>query len=458
MLTRLIAGACATVLALLAPALAGEEVSCAKQYSLEEHLILEWAALGGDPHAQFALAQCAFPDGAKNLSPAEKAYAVQWTTLARCELSESDDARKHHQRTQNLKAQGDLSFRRFDVGAIDFDDFSTREKMFLQYRFRKNEELINRHERVLEIADENDKAAARSSLVERFSGMGEIGLVRLAQLASCPHFEASVEFEAASWSAASEAWKTSPLSEIVGKSDRRGWDPAREARMAMKMLDPISRQRAGYETGRLLKKQPQTIAALEDRAAVADLEKLSSAAVHAYAGAAPSNTVTLAVQFALEALGLIEFVNGPDNDYGPATTSAINKLQASWGAEETRWLSPTQIRDTICKAAVETGDPISLYHVALMHANGWGFPRNPDRARDAIVRAENAIKVRLDAIEELPAWKQARYPRYVSEIEAEKLLIEAALNARPDDARAAPASSAEGLCPSIAESASTATR
>ncbi len=441
------------MLALNAAALAGEDKSCAKQFSLEEHLILEWAALGGDPHAQFALAQCAFPDGADALDEDEKIYALKWMTLARCELYDDKDIRRRHERTQRLKAEGDLSFRRFPVGGVDMDDLSTRDKMFLQYRSRKNAELVERHERLMGVVDETDKAAARSALVDQFSGMGEIGLIRLGRLAECPYFEASPEFAAASWSAASQVWQASAMSKIAGDSEKRGWSPSREARKALKSLDPISRQRADFETDRLLKKQPSTIAALERRAAVADLEKLSSAAIHAYAEAAPSNTVILAVQYALEALDLIEFVTGPDNDYGPATTKAINKLQASWGAEETRWLSPTQIRDVICEAAVETSDPISLYHVALMHANGWGFPRDVNKARAAISRAENAMKIRLDAIDELPDWKQARYPRYVAEIEAEKLLIDAAWDALPASVRAEPASDGapSELCPVDAE-------
>ena len=62
-LLRLVAFAASVWLGGHVAASAGEEIKCAAQYTLEEQLILEWAALGGDPHAQYAVAQCAFPDG-----------------------------------------------------------------------------------------------------------------------------------------------------------------------------------------------------------------------------------------------------------------------------------------------------------------------------------------------------------------------------------------------------------
>lgn len=82
-MVRLAFGAFIALGLMAGPAFAGKEKPCASQYALEDHVLLEWAALGGDPHAQMAIAQCAFPSGAKTekMTPAEIRYAVRWTTL-----------------------------------------------------------------------------------------------------------------------------------------------------------------------------------------------------------------------------------------------------------------------------------------------------------------------------------------------------------------------------------------
>lgn len=420
-----------------ASAQAGEEKKCAKQYSLEEHLILEWAALGGDPHAQFAITQCAFPKGTKKLSDEEKIYAWKWLTLASCETLETKAALERNVRTRRLKEKGDLSFRRFG-GHADGEKLSTREKMFWEYRTRRVSELKTRYETLNGTIDAPLRAKAQDALVEEFSNMGALGLLRLSQLADCPHVSFSRAQKAAAWSAAEEKWDASALAVIAGKSENRGWSLAKESKARHGALNTLEKRTAEFEKDRLIAADAQRVAHLEDRAALADLQNLSTAFVHASEGDTPTKTVTLAVQYALEALDMIEFVNGPDNDYGPTTIEAAQRLQASWGQEETRWLNHEQIRNTVCKAATEAADPISMYHVALMHANGWGFKRDYSKARSAISQAEKAIKVRLDAIDELPEWKQVHYPQYVAEIEAEKILIDAAWEALPEREKSQP--------------------
>ncbi|MEL7487196.1 MAG: hypothetical protein AAGJ87_08275, partial [Pseudomonadota bacterium] len=112
MRSGLIVAIVAAAAALSASAHAGVEKKCAAQYSFEEQLLLEWAALGGDPHAQFALAQCAFPENV-SLNAEETYYAVKWVTLASCDAAKDDAAMERNARTRRLKENGDISFRRF---------------------------------------------------------------------------------------------------------------------------------------------------------------------------------------------------------------------------------------------------------------------------------------------------------------------------------------------------------
>lgn|GEM_PF-6972225 len=430
MLKRFATGFIVFGAAILGMAQAGEEKKCAKQYSFEEHLILEWAALGGDPHAQFAITQCAFPQGAKKLSASEKTYALQWLTLASCDALDNAETLKRNSLTRRLKSSSDLSFRRFG-GEVDGEEMTSRDKMFQQYRTRKNKELRDRNKAIAKLVSDDDRRVANEALIDRFSRMGDLGLIKLGQLSSCEHFEAPEELKAATWAAAEEVWEDSVLSDVYGKSENKGWAIAKESKKHIASLDPSQQRTMEAEKTRLLKTRLTEISALEERAALADLQNL--AAVHAHVGelGAPVQSVTLAVQYALEALNMIEFVNGPDNDYGPSTIDAVKKLQAAYGAQQTRWLSHEQIRDTICKAAVETTDPISLYNVALMHANGWGFKKDLNKAQAAIDKAEKAMKVRLDSVDGLEEWKQEHYPRYVSQIEISKSAIGAAWEALP---------------------------
>lgn len=418
---------------------AGEEKKCAKQYSFEEHLILEWAALGGDPHAQFAITQCAFPQGTKKLTQAEKTYALQWLTLASCEVLDSEETMARNIRTRRLKASSDLSFRRFGGKRKD-EKMSTRDKMFREYRLRKTNELKDRNKAIASLVSAEDRRIANDALIERFARMGDLGLLKLSELSSCEHFNASSELKAASWSAADDAWETSPLSEIFGKSDRKGWAISKESQKHLASLSATQQNTATLEKKRLLKTSATEINALEERAALADIQNLAT--VHAHVGelGAPVQSVTLAVQYALEALNMIEFVNGPDNDYGPSTIDAVKKLQAAYGAPQTRWLSHEQVRDTICKAAVESTDPISLYNIALMHANGWGFKKDLNKAQAAITQAENAMTVQLSNLDGLEEWKQDHYPRYVSQIEISKSAIGSAWQTLPANEKSETAS------------------
>lgn len=410
---------------------AATEQKCAKQYSLEEHLILEWAALGGDPHAQFALTQCAFPIGTKKLSQSEKIYALKWLSIATCDVVDDDAMHKRNARTRRLKDQGDLSFRRFGGEQKSKKKPPTREKMFREYRSKKVSELKQRNADIAVLVDENDRRKARNALITQFSSMGEIGYLRLAEMASCPHFDATETFAAASWSAAGDTFSGSVFADVSGNSEKRGWNPSKEADRRISALAPEQQMTVAFEKDQLMANRPEDIEALRNRAAIANLRDLATAHVHASETTEPTKSVILAVQYALEALGMIEFTIGPDNDYGPTTVAAVEKLQASHGTNQSKWMDHQEIRDTICKAASETADPISMYYLAIMYSNGWGYPQDYNKARFAIDRAEKAMKIRLDNSEELLEWKQERYPLFVPEIEAEKILINAAWKALP---------------------------
>lgn len=442
-LLRLVAFAASVWLGGHVAASAGEEIKCAAQYTLEEQLILEWAALGGDPHAQYAVAQCAFPDGVGALDDAERLYALKWLIVATCDASESEALAERDRMTRRLKDNANLSFRRFG-GLTEEEKLNRREKRFVEFRDNRYDKLNERYETLQARVSEVDRARARATLADQFSRLGAIGLIRLGELAACPNFGATKTFSAAVWSAAAEAWEASGAGAVYGHSAARDWSIAAESERRMKALSARERRAAEAEKASLLKTQPASIARLEQQAALGRLDGMAHAA-HASAQGAPRRSLTTAVQYALEALGFLEFVNGPDNDYGPTTIEAARRAQAHYGVEPTRWLSHEESRRLICDAATKKDDPVSYYHVGLMFAQGWGYPQDLQRARFAMNRAGAALEARLAAANELPAWKQTEYPKFRGQIEAAQASIDASLAAAPAGASAASVSEAT-LC------------
>ena len=410
-------------------ALAGDERSCASQYALEDHLLLEWAALGGDPHAQMSIAQCAFPIGADvgKMTPAERTYAIRWTTIALCEAIPSDAHDRRDVRLRKLKDDANISYRRFGGLAKD-EKLNWRERDFLEYRKEQTALLAERHQRLLKAVETSELALARNGLSDQLSRMGPTGLLKLAELTSCDAFGASKAFEAAAWSAASEAWRGSEIAGVYAAADSEDYDLPKIATEKTRKLSGADRRIAAIEKDRLLRTDPrrlaeleQKTAAFEERLAVERLANFTLPVRRADAGLADAAhqqapAVTTALQFALESLGYVEFVNGPDNDYGPTTQAAVARLQASGGGEPTATLTNVETRDAICRAAI-SGDPVSLYHVALMYQNGWGFPRNDAKAAAAIMQSETAMIEALGG-GDLPAWKRAAYQAYAPKIRA----------------------------------------
>ncbi len=450
------------------PAQASDEKKCADQYSLEEQQILEWAAIGGDPHAQFSMAQCSFPLGTKKLTRAEKFYAVQWIALARCEALDTDTAHRHNARTRTLKEDGKLSFRRF-TGGEDESGWTKREKMFQHYRRQRIVELENRGEQLNNLLSEDERRIAQNEMVDRFSRMGPMGLTRLASLSDCEHFSANESLSAAAWQVAAETWSDANTSELYGKSDVKGWSFKKESKKRTKKLDQIAENKVAIERGRLLRTSQANLAALEDQAALSAIENLSIElpATHfahvaaqevnpvitesQAASAIPASfslssnatelvtnavnetpTVALAAQYALEALGLMKFINGPDNDYGPATLEAVEKFQSKNGYERTRWLSHQQIRDAICQAASQKDDPVSLMHLSFMHAEGLGYVQDYNKALKAAEAAQASMEETLEKQHKLPAWKQRHYPVFAQKIAAQSQVAAIAWADQPD--------------------------
>lgn len=423
-------GAVASVLAVGA-ASAGDEAApaplCSAQFSLEDHMLLEWAAVGGDPHAQMTLSACSFPEGAPTLTPAQKVYAIKWNTIALCEARTSDVHDDRDLRMRRLKEDARLSFRRFG-GLQKGEKLNWRERDFMEYRKEQAAALEARHLRLMQAVSPGDMAAARAEIADQYSRMGARGLLKLAELSSCDLLGAAPAFEAAAWSAASESWRGAEQAGVYAAADTPAFDLPKVAAEKAKKLSGSDRRIATLEKERLLRTSPERLAVIEKKArdyenvtAVSTLEKLrlprqEAAAGLADADAGAGSSLTLALQFALETLGYVEFVNGPDNDYGPTTRAAVARMQAAGGGEPTAVLTNAETRVAICKAAAKN-DPVSLYHVALMWQNGWGLAKDDAKAAGVIARAETAMIAVLGG-DSLPDWKRSAYGRYAGLIRA----------------------------------------
>jgi TPR repeat protein len=423
-------GAIASVLAVgAASANEGETQGalCAAQFSLEDHMLLEWAAVGGDPHAQMTLSECSFPESVDGLSSAQRVYAVKWNIIALCEARQSDVHDDRDLRMRRLKEDARISFRRFG-GLQKNEKLNWRERDFVEYRREQTAALEARHQRLMSAVAPADMAAARAEIADQYSRMGARGLLKLAELSSCDLLGASPAFEAAAWSAASESWRGAEQAGVYAAPDTPAFDLPKVATEKAKKLSGADRRTAALEKERLLRTDPDRLAVIEKKArdyenvaAVNAIENFRLPRRGATAGladvaSAETSSLTTALQFALESLGYVEFVNGPDNDYGPTTRAAVARMQAAGGGEPTSVLTNAETRATICKAAAKD-DPVSLYHVALMHQNGWGLPKNEAKAAAAIARSETAMIAALGGAD-LPAWKRTAYTRYSGLIRA----------------------------------------
>jgi TPR repeat protein len=413
--------------AVIGSAGASEGSLCSARFALEDHMLLEWAAVGGDPHAQLTLAECSYPEGAADLSAAQRVYAIKWNTIALCEGRESDVHNDRDLRMRRLKDDAHISFRRFG-GMQKGEKLNWRERDFVEYREEQEAALEARHQRLMASVAPLDMAAARGEIADQYSRIGALGLLKLAELSSCDALGASAPFEAAAWSAASESWRGAEQAGVYAAADTPAYDLPKIATEKTKKLSGADRRAAALEKDRLLRTDPDRLAVIEKKArdyehvaAVSAIDNFSLPRREAAAGladAAPVKTssLTTALQFALETLDYVEFVNGPDNDYGPTTRAAVARMQAAGGGEPTSVLTSAEARATICKAAAKN-DPVSLYHVALMHQNGWGFPKDEAKAAAAIGRSETAMISALGGAD-LPAWKRAAYNKYAGLIRA----------------------------------------
>lgn len=413
-------GAVASVL-VLGAARADDAALCSAEFALEDHMLLEWAAVGGDPHAQMTLAQCSFPDGAGDLSPAQRVYAIKWNTIALCEARASDAHDDRDLRMRRLKDEAHISFRRFG-GMQKGEKLNWRERDFVEYRKDQTAALEARHQRLIETVSPIDMASARGEIADQYSRIGALGLLKLAELSSCDILGASKAFEAAAWSAASEAWRGAEQAGVYAAADTPAYDLPKVAIEKTKKLAGADRRAAALEKERLLRTDPGRLASIEKKArdyeavaAVGAIDRFTVPRREAAAGladAAPAQTssLTTALQYALDTLGFVEFVNGPDNDYGPTTRAAVARMQAAGGSEPTSVLTSAEARATICRAAAQD-DPVSLYHIALMHKNGWGFPQDDAKAAAAIGKSETAMIAALGGAG-LPSWKRQSYQNY----------------------------------------------
>ena len=406
----------------------GGSPSCAERYALEDQYLLEWAALGGDPHAQLALSRCAGARSPDKMERDERIYAIKWMTLAACDARTAPSNDRRDQRLRRLKENADISFRRF--GGLSKDEkMNWREKDFIEYRKEETERLESNRAKVVEDSSPTEIATARQMLTEELSRMGPLGLARLAELSSCPAFGATKAFEAAAWSAARDAWASPAAAGIYAAADSKDFDFGGQASEKSATLDGDGRRVAAIEKSRLLRTSPQRVAELETRVETLQREAVSATLASftlpvrsADGGLADTPQtkpagLTTALQFALETLGHVKFVNGPDNDYGPTTQEAVARLNRSEGRAPAKLISTTETRAAICKAA-QNGDPVSLYHVALMYQNGWGFAPDEARAAVAIRRSETAMIEALGGADALPEWKRAAYSKYAGEIRA----------------------------------------
>jgi peptidoglycan hydrolase-like protein with peptidoglycan-binding domain len=267
--------------------------------------------------------------------------------------------------------------------------------------------------------------------------MGPLGLIRLADLTSCSAYGASATFAAAALGAAAEAWSASSKSSLYGPSAHPEWNLQNAAAGRARELSKTERRAMAVEKDALLRSDPIRLAKLEDEAALGRLQELGFAAAGADGLVFSGRATTTAVQYALEALGFIEFVNGPDNDYGPSTIEAAKRAQAAYGRPQTRWLAPEEVRELVCDAAVKKSDPVSYYHLTMMYAEGMGFRKDLARAKTSIARAEEILIARLEGKESLPAWKAREYPAFLARIQTLKSAIDDAYAALPAHAAAA---------------------
>jgi TPR repeat protein len=441
MFKRIAFCAAVSAVAMAGSALAGEERKCSEQFGLEEHLVLEWAALGGDPQAQYSIGQCAFPTSAAEPAGPEKIYALKWLTLASCDGSPNAE---RDRMTRRLKSGSNISFRRF--GGITGDETWTRqEKKLIEMRDAQIADLNGRLARLKAKSSEQELVEARDQLADQFARMGPMGLLRLTEMTSCKEFAATDSYSAAVWSAAATAWSRPEVTSVYGASVQSDWDLKREAEKRVAALSKVDRRRMGMEKDALLSADPARLAALEDAAALGRLEKLGFASAGSEGLEFSGRATTTAIQYALESLGFIEFVNGPDNDYGPSTIEAARKAQAAYGKQETRFLAPEEIRQVVCDAAVKKADPVSYYHLGMMYSEGMGFKKNVNLARIAIAKAEEHMAERLMHESSLPDWKRRAYPEYQVKISAAKAVIEDSWTALPKHVQQQ-ALGAESIC------------
>lgn len=428
------AAVAAAGLAALSTASANEADGCAAAFALEDQLILEWAALGGDPHAQMALAACSVEVKSGAMTPAQKRYAVKWTTIAVCDAEGSPEHDRRDIRMRKLKEEARLSFRRF--GGLDKSEkMDWREKDFMKYRAEQTAILKKRHADLVKEVTPAELDAARADMADEFSRMGPIGIVRLAEMTSCKSFGASPTLAAAAWSAARDVWRGPTIEGVYASGDTADYDFSAKADEKLAALDAPTRRLAAAQKDRLFKTSPQRLAALEEKAALARLAefrlpKKRPDVAEDEAEAVETPALTTALQFALESLGHVEFVNGPDNDFGPTTQSAVARLNLAEGRAPNAVLTNGEIRGSLCDAALRKGDPVSLYHVGLMYQNGWGFEKDGFKAAAAFRSAEARMEKILAETAALPDWKKRAYEPYAQEI---KVAAKAAKAAEADD-------------------------
>ncbi|MEZ5922740.1 MAG: hypothetical protein R3C60_15520, partial [Parvularculaceae bacterium] len=214
---------------------------------------------------------------------------------------------------------------------------------------------------------------------------------------------------------------------VYAAATNADYDMAKVASERAAALNSAERSAMLAEKAQLMRTDPDRLAAVEGKAklyesnlALARLADFSVPARIAQAGisdvgVARASSLTTAVQFALESLGYVSFINGPDDDFGPTTQSGVVRMKEAKGEPAAPTLTNVEARETICDAATEHADPVSLYHVALMYQNGWGFPQSDAKAAAAIGEAETAMISALGG-STLPDWKRAAYEAYASKI------------------------------------------